>query len=89
MQTKNTVQVKEHPEQPGRLAAKLLAATRTSNRAILVTSCRSGNYFQLMFIFKLKWKPNIIGQNMQQTDLTCIENNIVLQYQSVIWSKLI
>jgi hypothetical protein len=29
----------------------------------LVTSCRPGNYFHLMFIFKLKWKTNIIAQN--------------------------
>jgi hypothetical protein len=49
----------------------------------------TGKLFHLMFIFKWKWKTNIIGQNMQQMDLSCIENNIVLQYQSVIWSKLI
>jgi hypothetical protein len=30
-----------------------------------------------MFIFKLKWKTNIIEQNMQQMDLSYIENNIV------------
>jgi hypothetical protein len=43
-----------------------LQATQTSNRTIFVTSYRPGNYFHLMFIFKLKWKTNIIGQNMQQ-----------------------
>jgi hypothetical protein len=38
---------KTHPEQLGRLAARLLAD-------------------DLMFIFKLKWKTNIIGQNMHR-----------------------
>jgi hypothetical protein len=55
---------------PGRLAARLLAEDRTSNRAILVTSYRPGNYFHQMFIF-------IIGQNMQQMNLSCIGKNVV------------
>jgi hypothetical protein len=54
-----------------------LQTTRTSNRAILVTSFRPGNYFNQMFIFKLKLKTNIIGQNMQQTDDSCFANNVV------------
>jgi hypothetical protein len=63
-----------HPEQPGRLAWQRgsLQTTRTSGRAILVTSCRPGHYFHLMFIFELKWKTNIIGQNMQQINLSYI-----------------
>jgi hypothetical protein len=55
----------------------------------LVTSCRPRNYFHLMFIFKLKcktWKTNIIGQKMQQMDISCIENNIVLSFGQS-WSK--
>jgi hypothetical protein len=34
--------------------------------------------FTEMFIFKLKWKTNIIEQTMQQINLSCIEINLQL-----------
>jgi hypothetical protein len=59
-----------------------LQTTRTSNRHF-GDVMSTGKLLSLMFIFKLKWKTNIIGQNMQQIYLSCIANSIVLQHLSV------
>jgi hypothetical protein len=64
-----------------------LQTTRTPDRVILVTSCRPGNYFHLMFIFKLKWTTNESDRicnkwtsvasicHLVKTDLITLESN--------------
>jgi hypothetical protein len=64
-----------HPEQLGRLAARLLADESDIKLRHFADVMSTGKI--LLLIFKLKWKTNIIGQNMQQIDLSYIANNVV------------
>jgi hypothetical protein len=66
-----------HQEEPGRLAARLLADDPDIKPRHFGDVISTGKLLSPMFIFKLKRKTNIIRQNMQQMDLSCIANNIV------------
>jgi hypothetical protein len=69
--------VGSHPEQPGRLAARLLADDSDIKQHHFGDVMSTGKLLSLNVNFQIEMETNIIGQNMQQIDISYIVNNVV------------